>query len=227
MNDMTRSPRFAPTGRISTRCARSPRWPSISPGRAARAHPKWRSAEPRASTSTSDSGRSRPSSTRETTVSASPCTSGTARDRRAARTSGRPRCARRWRAACRIARHTAQDEFAGLADPDRMAIDPPDLDLFHPWAITAEEAIRAGTRDGNRGTRPRPAHYQLGRCIRLQARRRLRLWQLPRVPGGLFEQPQQPELRRHRRGFLRDATRLLVLVGPETPPHSNPHRRLA
>ena len=44
-------------------------------------------------------------------------------------------------AACRIARHTAQDEFAGLADPDRMAIDPPDLDLFHPWAITAEEAI--------------------------------------------------------------------------------------
>ena len=44
-------------------------------------------------------------------------------------------------AACRIARHTAQDEFAGLADPERMAVDPPDLDLFHPWAITTEEAI--------------------------------------------------------------------------------------
>ena len=44
-------------------------------------------------------------------------------------------------AACRIARHTAQDEFSGLADPDRMAVDPPDLDLFHPWAITTEEAI--------------------------------------------------------------------------------------
>ena len=44
-------------------------------------------------------------------------------------------------AACRIARHTAQDEFAGLADPERMAVDPPDLDLFHPWAIDAEQAI--------------------------------------------------------------------------------------
>jgi len=44
-------------------------------------------------------------------------------------------------AACRIARHTAQDEFAGLADPDRMAIDPPDLDLFRPWNIDADRAI--------------------------------------------------------------------------------------
>ena len=44
-------------------------------------------------------------------------------------------------AACRIARHTAQDEFAGLADPERMAVDPPDLDLFHPWEITPDEAI--------------------------------------------------------------------------------------
>ena len=44
-------------------------------------------------------------------------------------------------AACRIARYTAQDEFAGLADAELMAIDPPDLDLFHPWPITTEEAI--------------------------------------------------------------------------------------
>ena len=44
-------------------------------------------------------------------------------------------------AACRIARHTAQDEFSGLADPERMAVDPPDLDLFHPWPISTDEAI--------------------------------------------------------------------------------------
>ena len=44
-------------------------------------------------------------------------------------------------AACRIARYTAQDEFAGLADAERMAVDPPDLDLFHPWEITTDEAI--------------------------------------------------------------------------------------
>ena len=44
-------------------------------------------------------------------------------------------------AACRIARYTAQDEFAGLADAERMAVAPPDLDLFHPWTITADDAI--------------------------------------------------------------------------------------
>ena len=44
-------------------------------------------------------------------------------------------------AACRIARHTARDEFSGLADPERMAVDPPDLDLFHPWPISTDEAI--------------------------------------------------------------------------------------
>ena len=44
-------------------------------------------------------------------------------------------------AACRIARFTAQDEFAGLADAERMAVEPPDLDLFHPWTITADDAI--------------------------------------------------------------------------------------
>ena len=44
-------------------------------------------------------------------------------------------------AACRIARYTAQDEFAGLADAELMAVRPPDLDLFHPWPITTEEAV--------------------------------------------------------------------------------------
>ena len=44
-------------------------------------------------------------------------------------------------AACRIARYTAQDEFAGLADAELMAVGPPDLDLFHPWPITTEEAV--------------------------------------------------------------------------------------
>lgn len=45
------------------------------------------------------------------------------------------------RAACDIARHTAADPCAGLADPDRLAREIPDLDLYHPWAIDAEAAI--------------------------------------------------------------------------------------
>ncbi len=37
------------------------------------------------------------------------------------------------RAACSIARHTAEDPCAGLADAALMAKDLPDLDLDHPW----------------------------------------------------------------------------------------------
>jgi PmbA protein len=43
--------------------------------------------------------------------------------------------------ACSIARHTARDEFAGLADPADIARDIPDLDLYHPWELTPEQAI--------------------------------------------------------------------------------------
>ncbi len=40
-----------------------------------------------------------------------------------------------------IARHTAADPYAGLADPARLARDIPDLDLYHPWSLSAEAAI--------------------------------------------------------------------------------------
>jgi PmbA protein len=40
--------------------------------------------------------------------------------------------------ACAIARHTADDECAGLADPQLMARDLPDLDLDHPWSLEPE-----------------------------------------------------------------------------------------
>jgi PmbA protein len=43
--------------------------------------------------------------------------------------------------ACSIARFTAEDACAGLADPELMTRQPPDLDLAHPWSVTADEAI--------------------------------------------------------------------------------------
>jgi len=46
--------------------------------------------------------------------------------------------------ACAIARHTEDDPAAGLADIERMAREFPDLDLWHPWAIDAEQAIALG-----------------------------------------------------------------------------------
>jgi PmbA protein len=44
-------------------------------------------------------------------------------------------------AALAIARYTATDDCAGLADPDRLAREFPDLDLIHPWDMPVERAI--------------------------------------------------------------------------------------
>jgi PmbA protein len=44
-------------------------------------------------------------------------------------------------AACSIARHTSEDEYAGLADAALMATEIPDLDLHHPWDLSPEAAI--------------------------------------------------------------------------------------
>lgn len=45
------------------------------------------------------------------------------------------------KAACSIARYASDDEYAGLPDPDQLATDFPELDLYHPWGINAEKAI--------------------------------------------------------------------------------------
>jgi len=44
-------------------------------------------------------------------------------------------------AACRIARFTTEDAFAGLPDADRLVRELPDLDLDHPWALSPDQAI--------------------------------------------------------------------------------------
>jgi PmbA protein len=55
--------------------------------------------------------------------------------------------ARSVEAACAIARHTAEDEAAGLPDDERIYRGtPPDLDLYHPWGLTVEEAIEHAKR---------------------------------------------------------------------------------
>src|SRR5216684_5512487 len=49
-------------------------------------------------------------------------------------------------AALAIARHTAEDDCAGLPDAALLAKQAPDLDLFHPWALGTEEAIALAKR---------------------------------------------------------------------------------
>ena len=44
-------------------------------------------------------------------------------------------------AALAIAKHTSEDDCAGLADAALMARDLPDFDLYHAWDITPEQAI--------------------------------------------------------------------------------------
>ena len=49
-------------------------------------------------------------------------------------------------AALAIARHTAEDDCAGLPEAELLARDTPDLDLFHPWDISTEEAVELAKR---------------------------------------------------------------------------------
>lgn len=49
-------------------------------------------------------------------------------------------------AAYDIARFTAEDPVAGLPDEQDIANDYLDLDLFHPWAVTPEEALQIALR---------------------------------------------------------------------------------
>jgi PmbA protein len=49
-------------------------------------------------------------------------------------------------AAAAIARHTAEDDCAGLPDAELLAREQPDLDLFHPWEISTEEAVELARR---------------------------------------------------------------------------------
>jgi PmbA protein len=50
-------------------------------------------------------------------------------------------------AACAIARHTAEDPAAGLPDEARLYRGKaPDLELYHPWGLTVEDAIEIAKR---------------------------------------------------------------------------------
>jgi PmbA protein len=49
-------------------------------------------------------------------------------------------------AALSIARYTAADDCAGLPDPDRHPSTLPELDLYHPWDVSVEDAIELARR---------------------------------------------------------------------------------
>jgi PmbA protein len=53
------------------------------------------------------------------------------------------------RKALSIASFTTADEYAGLADRQRMAVDPPSLDLHHPWGLDVDAAAELALRAEN------------------------------------------------------------------------------
>ncbi len=78
--------------------------------------------------------------------------------------------------ACAIARHTEEDPCNGLADADLLAHDFPDLDLWHPWDITAEAAVELALacEDAGRAFDPRinnseGAAVQVGESLSVEA----------------------------------------------------------
>lgn len=78
--------------------------------------------------------------------------------------------------ACAIARFTEQDPCNGLADTDLLAHDFPDLDLWHPWDITAEEAAdlarhceEAGRNHDSRISNSEGATVQIGSSLAVGA----------------------------------------------------------
>lgn len=49
-------------------------------------------------------------------------------------------------AAWHIAKHTAEDSAAGLPEADQLALNYPDLQLYHPWQLNAHEAQHLALR---------------------------------------------------------------------------------
>lgn len=60
------------------------------------------------------------------------------------------------KAACWIAKYSAADEFNGLPDAEFLATEFPDLDVYHPWQLSPDQAIELAIRseDVARGFHP-------------------------------------------------------------------------
>ena len=112
--------------------------------------------------------------------------------------------------ACSIARFTAEDPCAGLADPDTLATEIPDLVALASLGTDAGAGLRARAglriRCHGRG----PAHHQLGRRRRQQSPRAACLRDFARLPRRLSGDGAQHQLRGARLRGRGDGARLLV-----------------
>jgi PmbA protein len=122
--------------------------------------------------------------------------------------------------ACTIARHTARDECAGLAEPEDMAREVPDLDLDHPWGIEPDAAVELA-RECEAAGRALDARIGNSEGATLATHRGLRVYGnshgfLAGLPGtshslscALIAQSGSDMQRDHWYSIARDAQRLL------------------
>ena len=61
------------------------------------------------------------------------------------------------RAACSIARYTSSDFCAGLPEHNLLQTEFPELDLYHPWSLTTDDAIDLATHCENTALNFHPA----------------------------------------------------------------------
>lgn len=78
-------------------------------------------------------------------------------------------------AAIAIARHTGADPASGLAAVEQLATDFPDLDLYHPWALSPQQAVElarrceAAGRSDDRIVNSEGANLSAGSSLRVYA----------------------------------------------------------
>ena len=113
-------------------------------------------------------------------------------------------------AACGLARYTAEDECGGLADPQRMATEIPDLDLYHPWELSAEQAIELALTSENaaRSFDERITNSDGASVSHQEGEHGVR--QHPRLSRWISQHPTWDLLLGHRRRRRWHADRLLV-----------------
>ncbi len=100
---------------------------------------------------------------------------------------------------------TAEDECAGLPDPEDLAREFPDLQLSHPWGIEPDAARDLAVACEAAALNCRQAHRQFRRRDAVESSRPARVRQFTRLPRRLSEQHSQLELCGRRARRRRDA----------------------
>ncbi len=88
-------------------------------------------------------------------------------------------------AAYNIARFTAEDDCAGLAEAELLETEPRDLDLYHPWNLSADEAVEIARRAEDAAFATDPQIKNFGRRERVGAALAVRARHVARLSCGL------------------------------------------